>query len=342
MGSLRLILALSVLFSHIGDIPGFKLLPADVAVNCFFILSGFYMSLGLNEKYKDRSHNSEFYIGRVWRLWPTYLMSIAILIPTGLIQYWFSMVAQLPFEIASGVVFSNLTMVGVDLLCHFSFINGEMVFSEFGVDPHHNGVNFILNLPAWSLSIEIMFYLIAPFVVRSFKRSVIFIAIGLTYCAYLRYSNASWTSTNRVDLYFPYAMTFFGMGMIGYWLSKTCKILTYTNILQYSAFIAVTLLSLPLNIILAIVYLTIAIMSWKLFEFTKRNKLDILLGELAYPIYILQIPVFVFVRWNGLVEANKLSYFLATLFAAIFTLFIVERPIDRFRAHINRGKYLNG
>ena len=52
MGVLRCLLALSVLLAH--DVDGwFKLIDGAVAVQCFFLISGFYMALVLNERYAE-------------------------------------------------------------------------------------------------------------------------------------------------------------------------------------------------------------------------------------------------------------------------------------------------
>jgi hypothetical protein len=54
MGSLRLFLALSVAFGHFGVPLGFP--TSDIAVQSFFVISGFYMALVLNEKYGPGSY----------------------------------------------------------------------------------------------------------------------------------------------------------------------------------------------------------------------------------------------------------------------------------------------
>ena len=48
---------------------------ADVAVQTFYLVSGFYMSLILTEKY---SHTSSFLTNRVLRLYPAYLAVAAV------------------------------------------------------------------------------------------------------------------------------------------------------------------------------------------------------------------------------------------------------------------------
>ncbi|EPR37113.1 hypothetical protein dsx2_1056 [Desulfovibrio sp. X2] len=56
MGVLRLFLALSVVAGHAqSTVFGYRGIPATYAVNCFFIISGFYMSMILNGKYRDVS-----------------------------------------------------------------------------------------------------------------------------------------------------------------------------------------------------------------------------------------------------------------------------------------------
>ena len=68
MGVLRCLLALSVLLVH--DVDGwFKLIDGAAAVQCFFLISGFYMALVLNERYADLG---SFYFNRALRLLPTY------------------------------------------------------------------------------------------------------------------------------------------------------------------------------------------------------------------------------------------------------------------------------
>lgn len=53
MGVLRLILAVSVILNHspIALAPWRPLVPGDLAVQAFFVISGFYMSLVLSTKY---------------------------------------------------------------------------------------------------------------------------------------------------------------------------------------------------------------------------------------------------------------------------------------------------
>ena len=49
MGTLRVLLAIAVMFSHVGKIGNIEFINAGVAVNAFFIISGFYIALALDK-----------------------------------------------------------------------------------------------------------------------------------------------------------------------------------------------------------------------------------------------------------------------------------------------------
>src|SRR5262249_38577674 len=73
MGTLRFILALSVAYGHAGDFLGFPFIPGDTAVQSFYAISGFYMALVLNEKYRTGSSTYSLFISnRFLRLFPIY------------------------------------------------------------------------------------------------------------------------------------------------------------------------------------------------------------------------------------------------------------------------------
>lgn len=73
MGVLRFLLAVSVVLAHSTDIFGFSLVNSVVAVQAFYIISGFYMTLILNEKYIGKSNSYRLFItNRFLRLYPIY------------------------------------------------------------------------------------------------------------------------------------------------------------------------------------------------------------------------------------------------------------------------------
>lgn len=102
-------------------------------------------------------------------------------------------------------------MFGSDLFTHFNSIDGKIIFSEFGISKIHNGVSFTLNPPVWSLSIELLFYLTTPFILKSYKKTVAFTFIGIIYGLIMKYEWFGFTTNYRFDLYYPF-FVFFGLG----------------------------------------------------------------------------------------------------------------------------------
>ena len=66
LGFFRVILAIAVVLTHSQSLLGYTLLGGELAVEAFYIISGFYMSMILNEKY---SSNYLFYTNRALRLY---------------------------------------------------------------------------------------------------------------------------------------------------------------------------------------------------------------------------------------------------------------------------------
>jgi peptidoglycan/LPS O-acetylase OafA/YrhL len=73
IGLIRLLLAISVVSVHSTPIFGLRLVGGESAVESFYIISGFYMSLILNEKYVNQKHAFLLFISnRFLRLFPVY------------------------------------------------------------------------------------------------------------------------------------------------------------------------------------------------------------------------------------------------------------------------------
>ena len=64
MGTIRLLLAISVVIAHSNPFFGQRLWEGEIAVELFFIISGFYMALILNEKYNTTEKTVIFYQNR--------------------------------------------------------------------------------------------------------------------------------------------------------------------------------------------------------------------------------------------------------------------------------------
>src|SRR4051812_44894507 len=86
MGIIRLLLALAVLLMmHSTPLFGIKMINGAWAVQSFYVISGFYMALVLNEKYaRGRRGYGEFILQRLMRLLPAYWFCVIASIVLGL------------------------------------------------------------------------------------------------------------------------------------------------------------------------------------------------------------------------------------------------------------------
>src|ERR1041384_4879061 len=91
MGFYRLILAISVIVAHSGPVFGLTFVDPQTAVQAFFVVSGFYMSLILNEKYVGhRGAYWLFFSNRLLRLLPLYWLTLLLTMVTNAAFVFFS------------------------------------------------------------------------------------------------------------------------------------------------------------------------------------------------------------------------------------------------------------
>lgn len=353
MGFLRLFLALSVIAGHSNTpVFGFWGVSGWYAVNAFFVISGFYMAMVLNEKYKELS-SVTFYKSRIFRLFPTYYVGLilALVVSYSAISIHFD-----TLSIGSKIyfIFQNIFIVGQDLAYVFC------VGTSTGVCAHP--VAMTINPPAWSLAVELGFYLIAPFILKSAKKTYLFFAVG---CVYLLLLNGVSFPTSALSLlgdwlapvgaanlpvfnyyFYPSSFIFFGGGALVYHLSK--------RVSEPSYFLSIAT-------VLALAFTTTVMPFWHLlffaisipvvFKYTKSNRVDRLVGELSYPAYILHFPILLFLKDYSVSHPQYFTFVsLGTLVAIIscclglVVYHLVDKRVDNYRhsreflsARVNEG-----
>jgi len=88
MGIIRLILALTVVAAHSTAIFGSTLVGGKIAVQSFYIISGFYMSLILNEKYVGKFNSYFLFLSnRFLRLFPIFWVVLILTALLSIAQY---------------------------------------------------------------------------------------------------------------------------------------------------------------------------------------------------------------------------------------------------------------
>jgi peptidoglycan/LPS O-acetylase OafA/YrhL len=331
MGTLRLLLALSVAYGHLAKPLSFP--TSDVAVQSFFVISGFYMALVLNEKYGPGSYWL-FVSNRLLRLWPAYV--VVLILSLAIAGNWQPIFA-LDWSDIAFFVGSQILIVGQDLYLFLFVSNGTLAFTAHYTDVSTPLYTFAPIPQAWTLGLEIYFYLLAPFLVR---RGPSFIAMVIAASVVLRMllqwafglSGQPWSFR-----FFPSEIALFMAGSLGYYV--------YASKHAAQRKLAKTLLSLAA----ASLFVALAINRWdgisrlaslsllalvivgvpRLFEMTKSIAWDKYIGELSYPLYICH---FLF-GWMMMPSTFAGAYLalLLSLAASVALYHLIDRPVDAWR-----------
>lgn len=342
MGMVRLALAMAVLLGHL-PVASFKFMGAGLAVQGFFVVSGFYMALVLDGKYRS---TRLFHSNRLLRLAPTYFVMMAI---AGLALFGFGVTATATPEIfraayghpltAAVMVFENLFVLGQELLYWMRLgEDGALSFdlSGNGLPSETSAVGWqaLLVPQSWSLSMELMFYALAPFLARLSWRWLAAIAaasVALRLAGHaLPVEYGLWQGR-----FFPTALFLFVFGMLGYRLSplarRAPKLLGRLMALATLALI-VGLPMLPLANEQGrwLVYVALALATPFVFEAFRHSALDRWIGDLSYPMYLCHLVIVAlvliyeppFAAWTAIA---------ATLLLSALLLVLVEQPVDRWR-----------
>ena len=341
MGLIRLLLAIAVLLSHLPTAT-VKFIHGGLAVQAFFIVSGFYMALVLDGKYSDRNL---FYTNRLLRLAPAYFTMLVI----GLVVLLsFEMTATSSLGIFKSVfsnplsaailVFENIFVIGQHWLYWFMIDDqGGLYLDPYGGLPTETtavGWQALLVPQSWSLSLELMFYAIAPWLARKSIKVILLIAatsIGLRFAgAYLPVEFPLWQGRLFVTVLFMFLF-----GMLAY------RAFPLIDRLPRSVHFAVTGVMIAGITFLPntgwshsvqswLIYIGMAIGTPFAFAATGKNAIDRWIGELSYPIYLTHLIVVAGVLIYALPYPSW-SAIAITLILSAAILQFVERPVDRWR-----------
>jgi peptidoglycan/LPS O-acetylase OafA/YrhL len=125
-----------------------------VGVTLFFVLSGFILTWS----YRPSQSATEFYVRRFARVYPSHLVTTAV--------FW---------------VVGILVQPDMDLVAFFQHLTLMHAWSA------DRSVGFGLNGVSWSLSVELLFYMLFPFILRfavTLKLRTAWCAVGGLYLAY--------------------------------------------------------------------------------------------------------------------------------------------------------------
>ena len=346
MGVLRVLLALSVVFSHSSAPFGLSLLGGRTAVECFFVISGFYMALVIDRKYRGLGNKlwTTFIASRVARLLPVYLTIVAATLAASLLDLarggqsdLLNAFGELSPIGAGLAALANLTLIGQDALT-FTVVggNGAPQFIGHPLDDPSRGANLLLIPPGWSLSIELAFYMLVPFILTRSVRflvalgsasAVVKVGIALSPLSYDPWSYR----------FFPAELVYFIAGALAYRLlsglarradwrvGPSVFVLLIAAIAAYTAVSALS--SEPVAIVFPLLFAVTV--PW-IFAWTSANAADRWIGDLSYPVYLVHILLQKTLDAVG-VPVNGLVLGAASIAAGAVLLLVVDHPWEKWR-----------
>jgi len=361
MGLIRILLAICVVAGHSSLILGLPFLDAGAAVKAFFVISGFYMALILDRKYDGRTPGGRrlFWSNRFLRIYPPYLATLLFALlfyaaacwylhrPADRFEYWIQAWQEGHYAAFIPLLFSQFSVIGLDLTPAFGFshaqgftlLNAGMLTDtvqawRFNMLPH-----------AWSISVELLFYLIAPWLCRWGKRGL----LGLVLITIGMKGMAGWflpvqLAEALVYHFMPFQIGYFALGILAYqWRGKLVPSIEYRAIsgaawgLLIGGVVFGGLAITGRSNMRELAPLLMAIGAPSIFALSRNWHFDRMIGELSYSLYLLHVPckwVLSAVHGSAVKDAVVISgseLLVVSVVASIGMYFVVERPIDRWR-----------
>lgn len=358
MGLLRVYLAIAVVVAHSERILGIPMITGRTAVECFFVISGFYMAMTL-PKYLRRPKGGvrTFYLARALRIVPIYLVVLALSLVLVLVGGNIFIATEpqrvgellsLPLSTAIPLVVSNITLFTQDWSLFFAVgDNGLLYFTpEFNQEPTPAYLFFLVP-QAWTIALELTFYLIAPFLARRSTRTLMIIGIA-SVALRIAFAVPGYTRDPWSYRFFPFELSLFIAGMLAFrFYTRNRSRALYLSNWPLVA-IMVVLIVFPVAhyiprvapFALLLIPFVFAAFVPAVFARTQYSKLDKWIGELSYPVYIVHILVLSALASLG-IYASGPGAVIVSLLAGYLIVVLLERPIERLRQR-NIQKSLSG
>jgi peptidoglycan/LPS O-acetylase OafA/YrhL len=330
VGLIRLYLAIVVMAAH-GSLQLFRPHGIDFdekifgmggasAVMFFYMVSGFLISFVLAEKYPSNVEGaSRFYRSRFLRIYPLWWTMVAIT----WLWHW-------PGWMHAEPVTHVIAVIG---------LFGSDYIQAFSHYPQITGIFPGQISPGWSLGVEVAFYALAPFLLRSWKLSLAtFVgsaAMRILVVEHIGIREPGYFSWNNYSL--PAALTFFCAGDLARRFWKVVPIKpTVGALLLLPSFYFQTKMDgrFADSEMLWIAAALFALALPPVFALTKDNCVMNFCGDLTYPLYITHCFLIVSLKMYGLDAPlfalggyGLIAFGALAIAVALACHLLVERPI---------------
>jgi peptidoglycan/LPS O-acetylase OafA/YrhL len=231
-------------------------------------------------------------------------------------------------------------IIGLDTLFLFGINqHGDLYLTRDFNKTSPNFYNFAFNPIAWTVGIELVFYLLAPWLTR---RNIYLLFLILLFSLGLRIflAKAFFDGPPWDYMFFPTQIMFFVAGIISYRIYLTLNNVNISKQLQsvlYGVFVFIILFyyqffaeSYIKNIAL---FVSTTLLIPIAFKITKNSRFDLILGNLSYPIYISQFLIIKITdaqRFPKIIDKGFTSLVLIILLSIVLEK-LVTKPIEKFR-----------
>jgi peptidoglycan/LPS O-acetylase OafA/YrhL len=347
----RFLAAISIVVFHYGEksfvfnneCVGFLFKQADIAVSYFFVLSGFVMILA----YGDKSviNTLDYFKNRFARIYPIYLFGIVL------------------------VLFGQILTKNIDFV--------GLVLNLFMIQAWFPSKVLSFNSPGWSLSVELLFYIIFPFFLNSIYKKInkkkVLLLVVLLWVASQLVLNIFLLLDKSYEVFISKEFMIYNplMHINGFLVGNVAGLYFLKELkdkkrnLDFSIvaiiMVIVLILKFPLGLnfhngLLAIFFIPLLILlSLNNGLITKvfKNKFCVFLGEISFGIYILQYPIFSLISAYSVNKYFNIDNVTTVFFIRLFILIglsavtyvFIEKPIQikikNIKFSKKKGKFLS-
>ncbi|MCU1752110.1 acyltransferase family protein [Pseudomonas sp. 6D_7.1_Bac1] len=317
MGSYRLLLAILVAISHMG-ITVVGLNVGVIAVISFLIISGFVMTSLIERNYRTPESIHRFYVDRVLRLYPQFLL---YLIASCAVIYFLLPGTPQATELTLKNIVANLSIIPL----------GFYMFEAVGTG---------ILPPAWSLGLEMCFYLVIPFLIIYKARGP---AFALSTVVFL----IACLGLINTDVYgyrlLPGVLFIFLCGSYLYRAEAKGLVIaagtTAAAALMFLAIMTGVIPRLPFNAEVT-AGIALGIPAVFLLSKLKFHRIDELFGNISYGVFLNHFVVMYFFRAFWPVEYSTLTVTAVLVLSFLLSglsYYCIERPALKLRHALRTG-----
>jgi peptidoglycan/LPS O-acetylase OafA/YrhL len=349
MGSLRFLLALAVAGRHAAGFFGFAaawIFPGAYAVQIFYIISGFLMAMILNRKYANTPRgNWIFYTNRIVKIFVPYFAVLAVTVAVCLLwkaatgnalslENWFTQAGVMTLWTWVFATVTNFFIIGQEWGFLLTYRDGSLVYSLQALSESSVGSLFTVIAPAWTISIELLFYIVAPFVVRRHILLIAALAYASYFCRFEAYHHGYYSEATNYR-FFPFELSLFLYGSLCYRVGQLLPRVNTKWSDWITAAVALAVVATPAYFAKHPyqMYFIVGLLLPSLFDFSRRTGWDQSLGDLSYPLYLCHWPILVFAA--ALLPSGSVIWAALALVISVVTAAIINRlavkPIDGWR-----------